>query len=589
MEGKANGGVGGGRWTSLEAALEEAEGKQSRDYLRVTRDGSFTQTLEVADEEVLWADNVEEVNRKAKAHKRALVLTTLAIYTFPAGNYKAPTRRIPIKNIASLTFSDSTDDLVIRSQNEAEFDHWLRTKRRNELAKAISALYLRLNEQELPAEIAHAVKLPSIVFTKDASEVNLRLSKTGDVDKLSPSAKVNFTNKVRSWVSKKKVRYREDGFDLDLTYITDRLIAMGFPSEGSEGLFRNPLPEVYRLLESKHKDHYKVYNLCSERSYNTTVFHKRVGLFPFDDHNCPEFKMILDFCLDVHDWMTQDSLNVAAIHCKAGKGRTGLMISCYFLFSNQFKTSKEALEYFGKQRTRNGKGVTIPSQKRYTEYFAKFLSEYRENPSGFFFQGNPYVLTNVRITTVPRFAKDKGCDPYFLIRDFKSKKIYDSRKFAKTKHYKDEAHIDIPCSAFVRGDIKFIFYNEEEYSNDSPMCHFWIHTNFVDDNYVKLTKGQIDKAVKDVEHKKFNEKFAIELYFRPDDIVTAEEMKQKNSMTKEQVLEEAFNKIKEAEQELKELVAQREQLEEDIEIAIEEIKAIKIENETLKRSFEGLQ
>jgi hypothetical protein len=64
---------------------------------------------------------------------------------------------------------------------------------------------------------------------------------------------------VRSVVSKKKKRFVEDGFDLDLTYITPRIIAMGFPSSGMEGIYRNPLPEVQRFFAKRHAGHYKVH------------------------------------------------------------------------------------------------------------------------------------------------------------------------------------------------------------------------------------------------------------------------------------------------------------------------------------------
>ena len=37
-------------------------------------------------------------------------------------------------------------------------------------------------------------------------------------------------NSLRGVVSKKKRRFKEGGFDLDLTYVTPRLIGMGFPS-----------------------------------------------------------------------------------------------------------------------------------------------------------------------------------------------------------------------------------------------------------------------------------------------------------------------------------------------------------------------
>ena len=48
---------------------------------------------------------------------------------------------------------------------------------------------------------------------------------------------------------------------------------------------------------------------------------------------------------------------------KAGKGRTGVAISCYLIYSGLWQEAEEAMMIFAATRTHNNKGVTIPSQK----------------------------------------------------------------------------------------------------------------------------------------------------------------------------------------------------------------------------------
>jgi protein-tyrosine phosphatase len=42
------------------------------------------------------------------------------------------------------------------------------------------------------------------------------------------------------------------------------------------------------------------------------------------------------FCESLHAWLSADPRNIAAVHCKAGKGRTGLMVSAYLVYTGMY-------------------------------------------------------------------------------------------------------------------------------------------------------------------------------------------------------------------------------------------------------------
>lgn len=50
----------------------------------------------------------------------------------------------------------------------------------------------------------------------------------------------------------------EDGRELDLTYVTERIIAVSFPAGCSEESYLHSLQEVTHMLRSKHGDNYLV-------------------------------------------------------------------------------------------------------------------------------------------------------------------------------------------------------------------------------------------------------------------------------------------------------------------------------------------
>ena len=184
----------------------------------------------------------------------------------------------------------------------------------------------------------------------------------------------------RHLVSKKKIRTIADsgddapagGVDLDFTLIHRRIACMGFPAHGFESFYRNPYEDVLEYLDFRFPDKYMVYNLCSEpqHQYGAEKFHGRVANFPFPDHHASPLEMIPRFIDHAMAFFEGDHDRVAVIHCKAGKGRTGLFACCLLMkLDPSLSTAHAAIEYYGKARTLDGKGLTIPSQKRYVEYY----------------------------------------------------------------------------------------------------------------------------------------------------------------------------------------------------------------------------
>jgi len=92
------------------------------------------------------------------------------------------------------------------------------------------------------------------------------------------------------------------------------------------------------------------------------------------DHNPAPLKMLFYLCLDALVYLSHDEGNVIAIHCKAGKGRTGLAISCYMIFMEGVTDAYDSVHLFNFRRTWDMKGLRIPSQIRFVHYFHTFLS-----------------------------------------------------------------------------------------------------------------------------------------------------------------------------------------------------------------------
>lgn len=334
--------------------------------------------------------------------------------------------------------------------------------------------------------------------------------------------KKNIETAARQLISQNKRRYQQDGFDLDLTYVTNRVIATSFPSSGLWAAYRNPIEKVAQFLDTKHKDHYKVFNLCSEKTYNTSFFHDRVERVLIDDHNVPSVAQLLEFADTVRTWLGEHPDNVIVVHCKGGKGRTGTMICVWLIESGVFTSASLSLDYFGHRRTdtnvsKKFQGVETPSQSRYVGYYEIVKNNGRILP-----ESVPVRLTEIIITGMMYIGNGTGSDFWVEIDQGRGNTVltavFGTQKNCTMEYnsVKDTLRIKVLNCPVLKGDTRVLFQtnstNVPKYYEKCPF-YFWFHTGFLENGELILKREDLDNPHKSKTWDIYRENFSVKLLF----------------------------------------------------------------------------
>uniref|UniRef100_A0A2K6GEY4 Phosphatidylinositol-3,4,5-trisphosphate 3-phosphatase n=1 Tax=Propithecus coquereli TaxID=379532 RepID=A0A2K6GEY4_PROCO len=302
--------------------------------------------------------------------------------------------------------------------------------------------------------------------------------------------------------NRNKRRYTEGGFDLDLTYVTERIIAMSFPSSGKQSLYRNPIMEVVRFLDSKHQNHYRVYNLCSEKEYDPKYFRDRVYRVKIDDHNVPTLHEMVAFSKDVDKWMSKDKENVVVIHCKGGKGRTGTMVCVCLIARGIFLTAQlvDTLHLPASAHVGLFPGVPFPS-RRYVGYFEEVKHIYHWNlPPRKSLLLKKFIIYSIR-------GKLDGLMPECLTHN----QVSLSQKIG---FWQTPCGSCLACIQLIPTKIA-TDWEESQVSKYCNKCQFsfWFHTSFIRNNRLFLPRNELDKLHKPKTWKIYQPDFAVEIQF----------------------------------------------------------------------------
>lgn len=302
--------------------------------------------------------------------------------------------------------------------------------------------------------------------------------------------------------------------DLDISYVTSRIIVMSYPAEGLESTYRNHIEDVKAFMETRHKGHYVVYNI-SGRTYHSTKFSGvRVVESGWSSKKAPSLRKIIGLCRSLLAWLQNEEKNICVIHCLDGKVSSCILVCAFLVFNRVFQTPEEALQMFAFARC----PVTLnASQLRYLRYINQVTCAQPILP-----HLHPISIISVAVRPVPIFTKLKdGCRPFAEIYVDEDRVFSTSQEYEKIRHFNlTDKEVNIPLSVTVNGDFTVSLYHARSTFGGKVqgkvtairICQLQLHSGFLNpaNNSITFTRHELDGIE---EHERYPDSFSLTLYF----------------------------------------------------------------------------
>ncbi|XP_046676705.1 tensin-1-like isoform X4 [Homalodisca vitripennis] len=344
---------------------------------------------------------------------------------------------------------------------------------------------------------------------------------TNDVPVRTPSRQKQVT--MTPTGTRARGRTRDHG--MDLSYVTERIIALWFPGDISPSSFRQGQQQAAHMLTSKHGNSYMVFNL-SEPRRATRSQHERVRELGWPPDLAPPLERLCSICKDIDSWLSGDNHRIAVLHARGSHERIGVVVAAYMHYSNICGSADQALDRFAMKRYLDDKvgDLDQPSHKRYIDYFSGLLS------GNIRINANPLYLTHVTVLGAPSFEAEGGCRAFLKVyeglvpvytsgvhtvggdtRQFTVNVAGDRRRglqlrgdiLLKCYHRHYSADLDSPSRSSSPNDSDILPARELIFS-----CQF--HTCAVADYTLSFTRQELDNAWNDL---RFPLDGAVELHF----------------------------------------------------------------------------
>ncbi|KAK0152825.1 Tensin [Merluccius polli] len=295
--------------------------------------------------------------------------------------------------------------------------------------------------------------------------------------------------------SESVVQVMEERYEVDLLYITERIISVSFPAAGGEDSYGANLKEVASMLRSKHGDHYLVLNLSEWRNDIAMLNHKVLD-FGWPDQHAPALDQICSMCKAMDTWLHGDLRNVVVLLNKGTRGRTGVVVAAYMHYSSISASADQALDRFAMRRFYEDKALPVgqPSQRRYVRYFSGLLS------GNIKINNKPLFLHHVIMHGIPNFESKGGCRPFLKIYQA-MQPVYTSGIYNVQGDSHTSICITIEPGLLLKGDILLKCYHKRfQGPSRDVVFRVQFHTCAIHGLAVVFGKNELDDTFKGLGH-----------------------------------------------------------------------------------------
>ncbi|XP_048774490.1 tensin-1-like isoform X4 [Ostrea edulis] len=294
---------------------------------------------------------------------------------------------------------------------------------------------------------------------------------------------------------------------IELVYVTDRIICMSFLSEGHNVEYQRDLQDVFHMLRAKHGENVLVINISEPRDDLQRANNQKVIDFGWPEHLAPPLERLCNICKSLDSWLNSDLSHVIVLHCKGGRGRLAVIIAAFLNYSNICSSSEQLLDRMAINRFYEDKlgGLKNPSHRRYIEYFSGLLS------GAIKINSNPLYLHHLVMHGVPNFDSRGGCRPFITVYQ-SMQPVFTSGVYNVTDQMQ-KVCISISPGIPLRGDIMINCYHRANSGHKDPIWKCQFHTCAISNYNLLFSKEDLDDAERDP---RFPDNGKIEFVFGPN-------------------------------------------------------------------------